>query len=96
MALDQISGGGTSAAASAPMTCPLPAACVLHGRVADALPLPGWAMRPSAVKKAVADKNPTVVLACLQLLRALLQLDDDQGRKIEVGVGVVRSRCRCM
>ena len=51
-------------------------------RISPATERPALSNRP--VKKAVADKNPTVVLACLQLMRALLHLDDDQGRKMEV------------
>ena len=36
------------------------------------------------LKKAVNDKNPTVVLQGLQLLECVLQLNDEQGRKVEV------------
>ena len=36
------------------------------------------------LKKAVNDKNPTVVLQGLQLLECVLQLTDEQGRKVEV------------
>jgi hypothetical protein len=36
------------------------------------------------LKKVINDKNPTVVLGALQLFQAVLQLNDEQGRKVEV------------